>query len=43
MCPNRKWFYNLDELDGGLMYMGNDQTCELLGIGEIMIENRLFF
>ena len=43
LCPNRKWFYNLDELDGGLMYMGNDQTCELLGIGEIMIENSLFF
>lgn len=38
MCPNRKWFYNLDELDGGLMYMGNDQTCELLGIGEIMLK-----
>jgi hypothetical protein len=22
MCPNNEWFYNLEKLEGGLVYMG---------------------
>lgn len=35
--PNREWFYNLKEPKSG-SYMGNDQTCEMLGIGKIKLK-----
>ena len=38
ICPNRELFYYLEELEGGLVYMGNDQTCEILGIGKIKLK-----
>lgn len=38
MCPNKEWFYNLEDLEEGLVYMGNDQTCEILGIGKIKLK-----
>lgn len=38
MSPNREWFYNLDELECGSVFMGNDQTCEILGMGKIKLK-----
>lgn len=38
MCPIKEWFYNLEELEEGLVYMGNEQTCEILGIGKIKLK-----
>ena len=38
MSPNRELFYNLDELECGLVFMGNDQTCEILGMGKIKLK-----
>ena len=38
ICPNRELFYYIEELEGGLVYMGNDQTCEILGIGKIKLK-----
>ena len=30
MSPNREWFFDLKELDGGVVYMGNDDPCKKL-------------
>ncbi|KAG6394486.1 hypothetical protein SASPL_145072 [Salvia splendens] len=27
MCPIREWFFDFEELNGGLVYMGNDSPC----------------
>ena len=31
----REWFFELLELDGGVVYMGNDSPCKITGIGSI--------
>jgi hypothetical protein len=38
ICPSRELFYHLEEFKGGSIYMGNDQTCEILGIGKIKLK-----
>ena len=38
MSPNRELFYNLDKLECGSVFMGNDQTCEILGMGKIKLK-----
>uniref|UniRef100_A0A2N9EMQ4 Uncharacterized protein n=1 Tax=Fagus sylvatica TaxID=28930 RepID=A0A2N9EMQ4_FAGSY len=38
ICPSRELFYHLEEFEGGSIYMGNDQTCEILGIGKIKLK-----
>lgn len=37
MCPNRDWFSSFEELDGGSVFMGNDNTCKTKGIGKIRL------
>ena len=39
MCPIRKWFFEFQELDGGVVYMGNDNPCKTAGIGSIKLRN----
>jgi len=39
MCPIRKWFFEFQELDGGVVYMGNDNSCKTVGIGSIKLRN----
>jgi len=39
MCPIRKWFFEFQELDGGVVYMGNDNPCKTVGIGSIKLQN----
>ena len=38
MCPNRHWFSSLEELDGGVVVMGNNNTCQTKGIGMIRLK-----
>ena len=35
MCPIREWFFEFQELDGGVVYMGNDNP----GICSIKLRN----
>jgi len=39
MSPNRELFYNLDELECGSVFMGNDQACEILGMDKIKLKS----
>ena len=38
MCPKKEWFYNLVESKVGSVRMGNNQTCEISGIGQIKLK-----
>ena len=40
MSPNREWFSDLAELNGGVVYMGNDNACKTVGIGSIRLKNQ---
>ena len=35
MSSNQKWFIDFKELDGGVVYMGNDYPCKTTRIGSI--------
>ena len=37
ICPKRKLFVSFEELDGGLMSMGDGHTCWLVGNGTVRI------
>ena len=37
MCPHRDWFTTLEQESGGLVYMGNNNTCRTEGIGTIQL------
>ena len=39
MCPNKGWFSNFKELDGGVVFMGNDIACKTMGICTIQLKN----
>ena len=39
MCPIWEWFFEFQELDGGVVYMGNDNPCKTAGIGSIKLRN----
>ncbi|CDP17738.1 unnamed protein product [Coffea canephora] len=39
MTPMREWFFEFEELDGGFVYMGNDNPCKTVGIGSIKLRN----
>jgi len=39
MSPVRKWFFDYEELNGGVVYMGNDNPCKTVGIGSIRLRN----
>ncbi|PSS08126.1 Endonuclease [Actinidia chinensis var. chinensis] len=38
MCPHRDWFSSFEELDGGVVLMGNDNACKTMGIGTIRLK-----
>ncbi|KAI9180602.1 hypothetical protein LWI28_006414 [Acer negundo] len=38
MCPNKQWFSSFQELDGGVVLMGNDNTCQTKGIGTVRLK-----
>ena len=37
ICPRRELFASFEELDGGLMFMGDDHTCQLVDKGTVRI------
>ena len=38
MCPNREWFQNFNQKETGTIYMGNNQSCSVQGIGNIILK-----
>ncbi|XP_073111292.1 uncharacterized mitochondrial protein AtMg00300-like [Elaeis guineensis] len=38
MCPYRDWFYTYEQIDGGVVLMGNNASCKTVGIGSIRIK-----
>lgn len=38
MCPNRDWFSSFEEIDGGVVLMGNNNACQIKGIGTIRLK-----
>lgn len=37
MTPNKYWFQQLDESDGGRVLLGNNQECRVKGVGTLQI------
>ncbi|CAA0828820.1 Unknown protein, partial [Striga hermonthica] len=40
ISPIWDWFFNFQESNGGVVYMGNDNACKTTGIGSIHLKNR---
>ena len=38
MCLHRHWFVTYQSIDDGIVYMGNDISCKVVGIGSIQIK-----
>lgn len=38
MCPNREWFQNFNKKETGTVYMRNNQSCSVQGIGNIPLK-----
>jgi len=38
ICPRREWFSSLEKLDSGVVIMGNDDACQIVGMGTIRIK-----
>ena len=38
MSPNRDWFSTYQSIDGGVVLMGNDVSCKVVGIGTVRIK-----
>ena len=39
MCFRKEWFFNFTELDGGVVYLADNQPCKIVGIGSISLKN----
>ena len=38
MCPNINWFQNFNNKESGTVFMGNNQSCSVKGIGNISLK-----
>ena len=38
MCPNKEMFLDFKEFNGGVVYMSNDSTCKMMGVGSVQIK-----
>eukprot|EP00253_Pinus_taeda_P018596 PITA_18596 len=38
MCIHKKWFKEYKSINDGVVYMGNDVTCNIVGIGSIQLQ-----
>jgi len=38
MCPNRDWFTTYQPIEGGVVLIGNNMSCKVVGIGSIRIK-----
>ena len=39
MCFRKEWFFNFTELDGGVVYLADNQPCKIAEIGSISLKN----
>ena len=39
MCSNKCWFSSFKELDGGVVFKGNDNACKTMRISSIQLKN----
>ena len=39
MCLHKEWFSSFKELDGGVVHMGNNGSCNTIGISSICLKN----
>ena len=39
MCFRKEWFFNFTELDGGGVYLADNQPCKIAGIRSISLKN----
>ena len=39
MCFRKEWFFNFTKLDGGVVYLTDNQPCKIAGIGSISLKN----
>ena len=39
MCFRKEWFFNFTKLDGGVVYLADNQPCKIAGIGSISLKN----
>jgi hypothetical protein len=38
MCLHRNWFSTYQSIDGGVVFMGNDFSCKIVGVGSVWIK-----
>lgn len=38
MCPRKDWFVKFEKFDGPRVFMGNNNTCKVEGIGKIHLK-----
>lgn len=38
MTPIKGWFCTYREWDGGIVYMGNNHSCRVIGIGSVSLK-----
>ena len=39
MCPYKEWFFNFEEVNGGVVYMGSGDVSYITGMGSIWLRN----
>ena len=39
MCPHKEWFFNFEEVDGGVVYMGSGDVIYIARMGSIRLRN----
>jgi len=37
MCPNKVWYKNYKQISGGIVLVGNNKSCKVIGIGSLRI------
>ena len=41
MCPRKEWFFNFEEVDGGVVYMDSGDVSYIIGMGLIWLKNHM--
>ncbi|KAI4347993.1 hypothetical protein L6164_008758 [Bauhinia variegata] len=39
MCSRKEWFFNFEEIDGGVVYLADNQSHKIAGFGSIYLKN----
>ena len=38
MCPTKSWFHSYNKIDGGKVLLGNNMSCNVVGIGSVQVK-----